>query len=209
MTRHILKLALAAATCMTAACATAPVPPSEASLSFASPTGCTETISADAAELVTIKKRQSSGNLVTQLDLQSACQIVDGAERPYALYKLPGSVKIANVQAGGVFQAKRLFAAEVLTLDENLTPVRSFGPESFLHRGGSWSAFFQARENERYIAVRANPDLIGDAYGFSRQMEGADSASSVAGHRISYSYEGPVFARVFLAEPAPVGPKEQ
>ncbi|PKP79929.1 MAG: hypothetical protein CVT79_17560 [Alphaproteobacteria bacterium HGW-Alphaproteobacteria-18] len=211
MTHSLLKPAMAAAAlCVTAACASTPSLPPAATLSFASTTGCTETISAGTAELVGIKRRQSSGNVITVLNTESACQIVNGTERPYALYKLPGSVEISTIQAGGVIQVNRLFAAEVMTLDENLAPVRTFGPDAFLHRGGSWSVFFQSRDNERYVAVRANPDLIGDVYHFTAVAdEDAGDSLSPQRLRVAYSYEGLAFARVFLTTPAPVGPKEQ
>lgn len=212
MIRNILTTAaIAAALLAASACSTTPPPPPpEASLSFSGIAGCTEAFSAADAQALTVKKRQSSGSAVSILNAGSACQSVGDSQRPYALFKLPAGVKISTIQAGSTLQAKRVFAAEVVTLDENLVPVRTFGPETFLHRGASLSAFFQARENERYVAIRANPELIGKHYSFTLPIEetGADPATR-PGRHVDYSYEGPVFARVFLATPAQNGPKEQ
>lgn len=203
----------AAALCLVAACATPPPPPPPASLSFDGTGACTQNIEAHTAQTVTIKKRQRSGTLSIIAGPETACQVVNDAKLPYVLYKLPGSVKISTIQAGGVFEAKRLFAAEVVTLDADLAPVRTFGPEAFLQRGGTWSVFFPSRANERYVLIRANPDLIGKAYLFTEQPDNSAApqigTAADAGPKTDYSYGGYVFARVFLEEAAAVGPKEQ
>lgn len=200
------------ALCMMAACATPPPPP-PASLSFDGIAGCTQSIDASKAETVTIKKRQHSGTLSIIIGPETACHMVKDAKLPYVLYKLPNSVDISTIQAGGVFEANRLFAAEVVTLDENLGSVRTFGPDAFLQRGGTWSVFFPPKAIERYVLVRANPDLIGKAYLFTEQpAEAADNPAEPAagmGPKTDYSYGGYVFSRVFLEKAAAVGPKEQ
>lgn len=210
---HLQAASAAAALCMVVACATPPPPPPPASLSFDGAAGCTQNIEAHTAQTVTIKKRQRAGTLSIIAGPETTCQVVNEAKLPYVLYKLPGSVEISTIQAGGVFEAKRLFASEVVTLDAELAPVRTFGPEAFLQRGGTWSVFFPSRANERYVLIRANPDLIGKAYLFTEQpanpAETQIGTAADAGPKTEYSYGGYVFARVFLEEPAAVGPKEQ
>ncbi len=219
MTHVFLKSSAIAALCLVAACESTSAPPPSAVLAFTSAAGCAETLAGEGAEIVTIKKRQKSGNIVTQVSAASACQMENGVASPYALYRLPRGVDIQSVQAGGVFQINRLFAADVKTLDENLVPVRHFGPDAFFHRGGSWSVFFQPREQERYILVRANPELIGKSYLFAQQPSANSAAepddteeggvTPTFGDRTEYSYEGIAFTRVFLSKPASVDPKSQ
>lgn len=214
MIKSFVRPAIAgAALIIAAACASTPAPPPAATLTFASTDGCSETLDAKSAQLVGVRKNQDSGNLTTEIDPASACQIVDGAEVPYALYRLPGSVDLSTVQAGGVMQMNRVFAAEVTTLDESLVPVRTFGPEAFMHRGGSWSVLFQPRSTERYVLVRADDDLIGDAYRFTSSSDAGSERSGAAlpagKLSVPYSYEGLAFARVYLKQRAPVGPNAQ
>jgi len=194
----------AAALCFAAACATAPPPPPAPALTFSGTAICSEAPDATLAKTVTVKKRQTSGNQTITIDAAAPCVMVDGSKRPYALFRLPEGVTIESIQAGGVFQRTRVFAAEVVTLDADLAPVRTYGPQSFQNRGGTWSSFFRARESEKYVLIRANPDLIGDGYFFT------ESGSSVADAlQKSYSYEGLVFARIYLSEPAGIPPKQQ
>lgn len=222
MTNILFKTAAAALLCFAAACESTSPPPS-AVLSFTSTAGCAEGLAAERAEVVTVKKRQNSGNITTQVSAASACQVEKGVELPYALYRLPRGVDIQSVQAGGVFQINRIFAADVMTLDESLSPVRHFGPDAFFHRGGSWSVFFRPREQERYILVRANPELVGKSYLYAQQPpRTADPESAAGGEadeedvfvptyggQTEYSYEGLAFTRIFLSKPSSVDPKEQ
>lgn len=202
-------LMLAAGISLLSACATQPPAPPGPVRTYVATAACSDIMSAGSATTVTVKRRKSSGEVVTPIDAASACFNVDGSSRPYAIFRLPGSVKIESIQAGGVFQRNRLLAAEVVTLNAELAPVRTFGPEAFLHRGGSWSAFFRAREQEKYIAVRANPALIGSGYYFTQfeplppgSPDPAQSDIQPLGLRTDYSYEGLAFVRVFLSEPS-------
>jgi hypothetical protein len=222
MTNILFKTAVVAMLCLSAACESTSPPPS-AVLSFTSTAGCAEGLAAERAEVVTVKKRQDSGNITTQVSAASACQVENGVERPFALYRLPRGVDIQSVQAGGVFQVNRVFAADVKTLDENLAPVRDFGPDAFYHRGGSWSVFFRPRDQERYILVRANPELVGKSYLFAQQPPRTAEPETAAdgetdeedvfvptfGGQTEYSYEGLAFTRIFLSKPATVDPKVQ
>lgn len=209
-------LLAAAAFCSAAACATAPPPPPPPALTFAGTADCSETPDASLATVVTVKKRQTSGNITKTIDTEAPCVTVDGSKRPYALFRLPKGLSIESVQAGGLFQRARVFAPEVLMLDAEMTPVRTFGPEAYRNRGGSWSTFFRAREGEQYILVRANPDLIGDGYNFAigEQDPLPETASrfvvlSTPTTQKDYSYEGMVFVRIYLSEPSEVQPKQQ
>ncbi|MEZ5998990.1 MAG: hypothetical protein R3B98_09880 [Hyphomonas sp.] len=206
----------AAALCSAAACATAPAPPPAPALTFAGTADCSETPDASLAAVVPVKKFQTSGNLTKTIDAEAPCVTVDGSKRPYALFRLPEGVSVESVQAGGLFQRTRVFAPEVVMLDADMAPARTFGPEAYQNRGGSWSTFFRAREGEKYVLVRANPDLIGEGYDFARGQQEPlpDKASrfvviSMPPTHKDYSYEGMVFVRIYLSGPAPIPPKQQ
>ena len=213
LTRSILA---ATALCSAAACATAPPPPAPAALAFAGSADCSDVPDASVAETVTVKKRQTSGNLTRTIDSEAPCMTVGGSQRPYALFRLPDGVSIESVQAGGLFQRARVFAPEVVMLDADLAPVRTFGARAYQNRGGSWSTFFRAHENEKYVLVRANPDLIGNGYSFTLgddEPEPQPASKFVIittpETRKDYSYEGMAFVRIYLSEPSAIAPKQQ
>jgi len=199
----------------TVACSTPPPPP-PAALAFNGTSTCSAKVDPSVAEKLTVKKRKTSANLSKTIDAASPCRTVHGQERPYALFRLPEGVPIESIQAGGVFQRLRVFAAEVKTLDSELVPVRTFEAESFLNRGGSWSVFSRADKSEKYILIQADPTLIGEGYDFTL---GGDAPPPVDTSKFvvdtmpethkDYSYEGLVFVRIYLSEPAAIPPKSQ
>lgn len=105
---------------------------------------------------------------------------------PYVVFEVPAEYADKTITVGGRLESQRIFAARVLTLDADGAPVREFASDDFFFRQGIHSVQFRPREQERYILVTSNPDLVGQSYS-SIQIGVNSGATYAAGAYVSYN----------------------
>lgn len=206
--QSILKLMPALAVAA-AACATAPPPPPEASLTFQGAAICSATLQAMDATPITLEAPTGQHYAAVPITAAaSPCLTGEGTARPYALLRLPEAQNIASINVGALLEARRVFAAEVVLLNADMSVSRHLGPETFRHRGKTWSALVRPQPGETFVAIMANPDLIGETFAYVVTPRPAESSADqgASGFHVPYSYEGTVFVRLYFNDPATLAP---
>lgn len=206
--KPILKL-IPAFAIFAAACATNAPPPPEASLTFQSAAICSASLDAAAAKPITLEG--PTGQLYTPVVISAAespCLTGDGTARPYALLRLPDAANLASINAGSLLEARRVFASDILLLNADMTVSRQLGPEAFRHRGRTWSVLVRPQPGETYLAIIANPELVGTRFAYIVNPEPEETPLDARGpsYYLPYSYEGTVFVRLFFHDPATLAP---
>jgi hypothetical protein len=149
-----------AAIAVLSACATVEIPP--AVTDIASRACATSVDLTKAAPLAPPKPDEARQFTVTaKVDSSFPCVEIDGAKATFALFSMPAEPTQKTITVGGVFEAVRIFAPIVQTLDANGSPLRIFDGDDFLVRGALYSAQFRPRTEEAYILVRSAAGLAG------------------------------------------------
>lgn len=81
---------------------------------------------------------------------------------PYASFELPTGMTGRVVSAGSKMDTAVIFAADVSTYDNEGEPVRHFERDEFRRLGKIYGVQFTPRENETYVVIQADPNLVGD-----------------------------------------------
>jgi hypothetical protein len=190
MTRFLLPLLVLA--CLAGRAAAAPPGPV---LTFRSETFCVPEMTVSEPVVLAAEKPAGVIVKVVDVDAMAACLADAGGVRPYALFELPADGRIASVNAGAVIEQKRLLAPRVVTLDADRRVVRAFAPDALMRRGQTLSVLFRPQAQERFVAVLADPGLVGKRLALTLDAGREDLSTP-------YSYEGQAFARVYVADPA-------
>lgn len=101
---------------------------------------------------------------------------------------------------GGGIEAKRIFAADVSTLDEAGKKMRHFDRETYFYRNAGYTVQFRPRVGERYVLVTAAPDLVGNSYDSIETGVAADAAYTAVGTIAMYTGVDRTQTRVFSYE---------
>ena len=80
---------------------------------------------------------------------------------PYAAFEIPTDLEGRVVNAGSEMATAVIFAGDVATYDSQGQIVRDFEPEEYRRIGDLLGVQFTPRENEKYVVIQANPNLIG------------------------------------------------
>lgn len=127
---------------------------------------------------------------------------------PYLVYALPEYGSTQLIETGSVLEGVRLFSPMMVMLDGDGAETRLIEPGSYMFRTNMYSAQIAPTQDEKYMLVSVNPDLIGEryeairsgintttiytGYGASNWNSGVETALSQG-----YSYEGTMRTRLF------------
>ncbi len=197
--------------CLTAglaatACATAPDSPP---LNVFTPMAQTCTAAPEAGYAETLQSRRPTGSYMqtTELDQDSPCLTLSDGTTPYAIFVLPEVDNLVSISAGGMYEPARMLAPTVTTYSANMQPVRRVHPDSFSQRGFGYAALFRPREDERYVVITADRNLVAlkattvDALPEIYQDASAYSVALRNEQAEFFSMAGTAYVRAFYSDP--------
>lgn len=148
---------------LTAACATAPPAP-EALLSIDNRT-CDNALQMDSAAPLIPERSKRRYTISADVDESAPClNLEDGGKVTYALFSLPDYAAQTTIIAGAQMEEKRIFAANIMLLDAQSAVTRTFDREDYLFQGNTYGVQIRPRNNERYLLVQTDPEIVGEAY---------------------------------------------
>ncbi len=172
---------------MLGACATPPPPP-PALLSIDGRQCDDDVDLAGAIDLISPKEKKRY-TITQDIGADSPCvNLEDGGKATYALFRLPGFAPESVMIAGGVLEQARIFAPDIALLDEDGAPSRVFTRDDFLFQGVVYGVQLRPRAEERYILIRAAPELVGAEY--DSVTLGIDTQTICTGMFCMNSYSG-------------------
>lgn len=175
-------LALAMAGCAS------PPPPPPALLSMDG-RECDDAVNLEAAASLDPQKSKKRYTVTREIGAAAPCiNLEDGKKASYALFRLPDFAPSSVIIAGGELEEVRIFAPNVQLLDEAGVPLRGFTREDFLFQGVTYGVQLKPRDGERYILIRAEPDLVGQEY--DSVTIGVNTQTICTGYFCMNSYSG-------------------
>jgi len=207
MSRILSACAVLTAGGLTAACATTAADIPQPALQFAR-ADCAASPSLAGPIGLTPEKERVSHLVVAPVGTASGCLARDGKAGPYVVFALPADYDDKTITVGGALEATRIFAPSVAVLDASGTVTRTFSREDYLYRGPVYSVQFRPRQNETYVLVTSDPELVGKRY--DSVSIGTNTTTICTGYTCSnwttgvdasqsrvFSYEGTVQVAVY------------
>lgn len=143
---------------------------------------------------------------------ESRCvRLASGSASPYAIFEIPSDIKGQVIYAGSMIDTNSIFAADVSLLDPDGNMVRNFDQSEFNRVGTRYAVQFAPKENEAYVLIKADPNLLGQKRetmetGVTQQNISVaygslvSSGTNLVGHQKvfnrSFSYDGDVGIRI-------------
>ena len=208
------------------ACQTAnhePVVPPK--LAYSEPIECTKAINLSKAIGISTNpksvKRMMKNRTITRvqkMEISGQCLEAGDKSIPAIVFTLPSNLIGEVVYAGSILDANSIFAADVSTLNTSGETVRNFERDSYLFQGQQYGVQFRPSDDEAYVMIKADPELIGkerdttelsidsrfvSSYGVGGSYGGGGGTNLVGSQKSynrTYSYDGTVQVRIVFPE---------
>lgn len=197
-------------------------------LAYSAPeVSCTDSVNLSKAVGITgdpkaLKRMMKNRTITRARRMETSAQCLQGADKPIPaiVFTLPDNLIGEVVYAGALLDANSIFAADVSTLNKAGETVRTFDRDSFLFQGQQYGVQFRPSDDEAYVLIKADPELIGKErmttelsvseqsvsnYGATGYYSsGTNLVGSQTAYNRTYAYDGMVQVRiVFPEQPEP------
>jgi len=119
-----------------------------------------------ASDKKSMKRQMKTRVIEMTADMESqttpCLQMVEGGKVPYQLFEIPTGMSGRVVSAGSKLDTEVIFAGDIETFDINGNQVRRFSDSEYRRFGSLYGVQFSPAEDEVYILIIANPDLVGE-----------------------------------------------
>ena len=175
-----------------AACQSKPPEPPPKAVTDLSGKVCDSKVSLVDAIALTPKKAKAWQDIFTQVTAETPCIGEADASANYVVYALPDHGPNHVITIGGLNQVQRTLAPKVMLLDWNGEVTRAFGSDKFQYHGENYSVQFRPSEDDRYILVETDPELVGETEtGFeTRLVMGQGTVATPTGSASYTTYSG-------------------
>lgn len=192
-------------------------------LAYSAPTNCAASVDLSKAIGITkdpklVKRMMKNRTITRSRRMESSAQCLQGAEKaiPAMVFTLPPDLTGEVVYAGSILDYNSIFAADVSTLNANGDTVRTFERESYLFQGQQYGVQFRPSDEEVFVLIKADPELIGEErdttelsvssqnvsnYGAGgTYSSGTNLVGAQTAYNRTYAYDGMVQVRIVFPE---------